>query len=320
MFGIGYMKAPPTTYVMHFKAGRLLKEGPGLSLFYFAPTSTLVSVPLQSADVPFVFNEVTSDFQTVTLQGQLTFRVTEPKKLAGLMDYSVDAAGRYLSDDPEALPQRLIQATQIQTRAVVQRMTLKTALVSSDAVVREVVASLFALDAVTMLGVEILALSILSIKPTPEMSRALEADAREGLQRQADEAIYSRRNAAVEQERRIKESELNTELAVEEKRRQIRETQMNAEIAVEQQRSALIERRAENEKKDADAKSYALEASLKPLKEMDWRTLMAVAARGADPRVTIAMAFRELAENAQKIGELNVSPDLLNSLMTQKGK
>jgi hypothetical protein len=31
----------------------------------------------------------------------------------------------------------------------------------------------------------------------------------------------------------------------------------------------------------------------------------------------IALAFRELAENATKIGELNMSPDLLRTLMTK---
>jgi hypothetical protein len=34
-----------------------------------------------------------------------------------------------------------------------------------------------------------------------------------------------------------------------------------------------------------------------------------------DARNTIAMAFQELATNAQKIGELNVSPDLLRTLV-----
>jgi len=42
---------------------------------------------------------------------------------------------------------------------------------------------------------------------------------------------------------------------------------------------------------------------------------MAVSAGGADPKLMIALAFRELAENAGKIGELNVSPDLLRSLI-----
>jgi hypothetical protein len=32
----------------------------------------------------------------------------------------------------------------------------------------------------------------------------------------------------------------------------------------------------------------------------------------------IALAFRDLADNASKIGELNVSPELLNSLLKAK--
>jgi hypothetical protein len=31
----------------------------------------------------------------------------------------------------------------------------------------------------------------------------------------------------------------------------------------------------------------------------------------------VALAFKELAENADKIGQLNVSPDLLNALLSQ---
>jgi hypothetical protein len=122
----------------------------------------------------------------------------------------------------------------------------------------------------------------------------------------------------VEQERRIRESELNTEIAVQEKQRQIRETQMAADIAVEQQRAVLVEARAENERKDADTRGYGLRATLEPLKGTDWRTLMAAGLGGGDARLMIAVAFRELAENAQKIGELNVTPDLLNSLLTPR--
>src|SRR4029079_15158367 len=130
-----------------------------------------------------------------------------------------------------------------------------------------------------------------------------------------DEAIYARRNAAVEQERLIKESELNTEIAVEEKQRQIRETQMAAEIAVEEQRSQLIDRRVENERKDADSRAYTLTETLKPLRGLDWKTLMMLGGKGADAKAIVALAFQEMAENAQKIGELNVSPDLLRSLI-----
>ena len=317
---LAYSKNPPTTYVLHYRNGRVRREGPGLAFWYLQPASTVVAIPLASRDVPFAFSEVTADFQPVTLQGQLTYRVSDPRRLAGLLDFSVRASGQYISDDPDKVPDRLVQTAQIFARAVVQRLTLRGALVSSDTIVAEVVAALREAEPVRLLGVEILALSILAIRPTPEMARALEAEAREGLQRHADEAIYARRNASVEQERRIKESELETEVAVQQKQRQIRETQLAADISVEERRSALVERRAENERRDADARAYALRATLEPVRDVDWRTLMAVSGSSADPKLMIAMAFRELAENAGKIGEINVTPDLLKSLTTAGGR
>ena len=316
---IGYMKAAPTTYVMQFEGGRVVREGPGLSFFYWKPAATLVSVPLSSADVPFAFNEVTRDFQAVTLQGQLTYRVADPKRLASLLDYSVGAAGQFRSDDPEKLQERLVQVAQVRARTVVQGMPLREVLVHADTIEAQVLAALAVAEPVRGLGVEVMAFSLLSVKPTPEMARALEAEAREGLQRSADEAIYARRNAAVEQERRIKESELATELAVEARQRQIREAKMAADISVEEQRSALMERWSQNERQAADARAYSLEKTLAPVRGMDWKTLMATSAGGADPALNIALAFREMAENAQRIGELNVSPDLLHSLMGAPG-
>lgn len=317
---LNFMKAPPTTYVLQYKHGKVKREGAGLSFVYYSPTSTIVAIPMASADVPFVFQEATADFQSVTIQGQLTYRVADPKRLASLLDFSVDQRRAYYSEDPRKLPERLIHTLQSLTRAITQRLVLKEALVSSDSIVAEALAKLRKSEAVSALGVEILSLSILAIQPTPETGRALEAEAREALQGRADEAIYARRNAAVEQERLIKESELNTEIAVEEKKRQIRETQMAAEIAVEEQRSQLIDRRVENEHKDADSRAYTLTETLKPLRDLDWKTLMMLGGKNADPKAMVALAFQEMAENAQKIGELNVSPDLLRSLIGTAGK
>ncbi|HKV37227.1 MAG TPA: SPFH domain-containing protein [Pyrinomonadaceae bacterium] len=313
---LSFMKVPPTTYVLQFKNGQIKRQGAGLSFIYYAPTSTIVMIPIASADVPFVFQESTADFQSVTIQGQLTYRVAEPTRLASVLDFSVDRSHAYYSDDPLKLPERLIHTLQTLTRAITQRLVLKEALVSSDSIVVEALAGLRKSEAVQALGVEILSLSILGVRPTPETGRALEAEAREELQRRADEAIYARRNAAVEQERRIKESELNTEIAVEEKKRQIRETQMSAEIAVEEQRAQLIDRRVANERKDADSRAYTLTQTLKPVRDLPWKTLMMLGGKNADPKAMVALAFQEMAENAQKIGELNVSPDLLRSLVS----
>ena len=317
---VAHVKIPATQYALHYQQGKIRREGVGLSFFYYVPTSTIMAVPVVSTDAPFVFHETTKDFQAATIQGQLTYRVTDPKKVATLLDFTIARDGRYTGEGPQKLQERLVQAAQVATRGSIQKLPLRDVLTSATQLSREVEAVLKNSEAVSGLGVEIIDVSVLSVKPTPEMAKALEAEAREELQRRSDEAIYARRNAAVEQERRIKESELNTAIAVEEKQRQIRETQMAAEIAVEEQRARLIDQKVQNERKDADSRAYALEATLKPMRDVDWKKLMFVSGAGFDARQLIAMAFQELASNASKIGELNISPDLLQTLVKQAGK
>lgn len=314
MFGIRYLKAPPTTYVMQYVNGKIKREGAGLAFWYFAPTSQIVQVPLESTDVPFVFNETTADFQDATIQGELQYRITDAKRIAEILNFSLDERGRYNTEDPSKLGDRLIHAAQIIARSFTQKRPLRDVLVNSDALITELLAVLVDSSTVKMLGVEVLGLSILSIKPTPEMAKAFQADAREDLLRRADEAIYARRNNAVQLERTIKENELSTEIAIEAKRRQVRETQMAAEIAIEQQRATLVDSKVANDQKEADARAHALQVTLEPLKNIDWRVLMA-ASGGGDPRQNIALAFRDLAENAGKIGEINITPDLLRGLL-----
>lgn len=313
MFGIRHMKASPTTFVMLWKGEKKRRAGLGLSFLYFAPTSTLVSIDLASRDVPFAFEQATSDFQQVSIQGQLTYRVAEPERLGALLDFSLDARGRYQSDDPTKLTDRLMTTAQVLTQGFCRRHDLRALLGQAEALSATAVDELRKSEVARMHGLEVLGFSVSAIRPTPEMGRALEAEAREALQRQADGAVYERRNAAVEQERRIKESELSTELAVEAKRRSIREAKMAADVAVETARTGLLAKKNDNDRQEADARAYALRAQLEPLKETDWRTLMA-AGGNQDPRFMLAFAFRELAENAGKIGELHLSPELLQSL------
>jgi len=312
---LSYVKIPATHYALHFQQGQIRREGAGLSFFYYSPNSTIAAIPLGSADAPFAFIESTSDFQQVTVQGQLTYRVVDPKKLASLLDFSVGSNAQYLSDGPQKLQERLVKNAQVAARAVTQRMTLTEVLTGATVIGTEVYAALKSDASIESLGVQILGVAVLSIKPTPEMAKALEAEAREALQRKSDEAIYARRNAAVEQERRIKESELNTELVVEEKKRQIREAQMAAEIAIEEQRAQLMDQKVANERKDADSRAYALQVTATALETMDWKKLMLITPGGVDSGQMIAIAFQELAGNAQRIGELNISPDLLQGLI-----
>jgi hypothetical protein len=334
MFGIRFIKVQPTTYLIQYRNGRLVREGTGQAFFYYEPTTSLVAVPTASNEVPFIFEETTADFQKVSIQGQITYRVTDPKKLAALMNFTLAADGHaYATDDPEKLPQRLINIVNVQARAQIQRLPLRQAVRESDALVEALRPKLVASPEIGALGLEILGFSILAIKPTPETARALEAETREQLLKEADEAIFRRRNAAVENERAIKENELNTENAVELKKRQIRETKMDADravqekqrllreaemaasIALEQKKKELVELTALNARGEADARAYGIEATMKALGTGDPRTLAALANAGMNPEQLIAVAFQEIAGKADKIGQLNISPDLLRELM-----
>src|SRR5271156_720411 len=117
MFGIRYIKVQPSTYILVYRGGKVVREGAGLSFFYYAPATSLVAVPVASSDVPFIFQETSSDFQEVTIQGQVTYRIADPKRVANLLNYTLDARGiNYASTDPEKLSQRVINIVNVLTQ------------------------------------------------------------------------------------------------------------------------------------------------------------------------------------------------------------
>lgn len=334
MLGIKHIKFDSMTYVQYYKNGIVKKEGRGLSLFYFAYNSSIVAIPLGSNDLPFIFNESTNDYQTVSIQGQISYKISNPKTLADVLDFTVDDTGQYKKNDIEKLNQRIINEAQTNTSSFIHEIKLKDAIRSAKNIEGRILEGLKNSQVISMLGIEIIGANILAIQATPEMARALETETREKLQQEADQAVYERRNFAVEQERKIKESELNTEIAVEEKQKQIaekkmesdvqkaendrklKEMQLATDIALENQRKLLIEQKTANDKKEAEAQGYIIETTLKPYKEIDWKILTALN-NNTDPKFNISLAFRQLAENASKIGNLNISPELLDSILSK---
>jgi hypothetical protein len=334
MLGIQFVKVDPTQYVLQFRKGQVVKEGLGLSFLYFAPTTSVVAVPMAAFDEGFMFEHVTRDFQAVTVQGQVVFRVKEPKKTAALLNFTLAADGRrYASDDAAQLPARVVRAVEVLSQQAVKGWPLKEALLATDRLATLVGTGLAQSAEITSLGLEVLGVSVVAIRPTPETAKALAADAREAILKAADDAIYARRNAAVEAEREIRESELETEIAVEKKSRTVRETKMDAEaairereqalrqkqmeadIALEDTRKAFVETNAANTRVLAEAEAHRVGAVMEALKSTDPRVVQALAAVGMQPGQLIAQAFGGIAERAERIGQLNVSPELLAGLL-----
>jgi hypothetical protein len=293
---IGFYKALPTEYVLLYVGGRIRREGQGLAFYYLRYNTQIVAVPTSSIDVNFVFNEVTGNFQAVTIQGQFTYRIQQPREAAALLNFTVDPATRvYLSNDPDRLAQRIANIIQMETRTSLHGRSLEETLAASQEIAAEVAARVGEGRLLEPLGVELMSVYFLAVSPTAEVGKALEAEYRETLLRRADEAIYARRAAAVEEERKIKENELNTD------------------ITLEQQRRQLIELQGANTLQEAEHKGRALETEAEYRARATERQLAAFGTM--DSRRILAHAIRALGENAGRIRNLTLTTEVLGSLL-----
>jgi hypothetical protein len=245
-------------------------------------------VPLSTVDALFVLNETTGNFQAVTLQGQITYRIIEPRAIAELLNFTINPRTRqYLSDDPARLNQRIVNVVQTHARDELRQLALEDALRSADSLARIVLERIQAEHALAAMGVECIALFFTAIKATPEMTKALEAEYREALQKRADQAIYSRRADAVEQERKIKQNELSTSVDLEQRRRE------------------LVDLQGENARKQAEFESEATHIQLVPYQAVEARLLL-------------GLAFRDFAANAAKIGNLTITSEIMEQLLNSR--
>ena len=99
-----------------------------------------------------------------------------------------------------------------------------------------------------------------------------------------------------------------------EREAQLKEAKITADIQLEEQNRKLVDLQAENERKKSDAKAYESEALLKTFAGVNPDILKELAMSGMDSRALIAKAFVEIGDKADKIGTLNVSPELLEAL------
>ncbi|MBX2859158.1 MAG: NrtR-regulated NrtX [Cellvibrionaceae bacterium] len=334
MFGLRYFKADSTTYAIKTVNGTIKRQGKGISFFYNSATTSISTVAVGTQEAPFIFNLQTADFQALSVQGQVSFRIADPLRAAELLNFNLQQDGlSYVSEDPLKIGDRVVRTVQSIVQNRVQSETLRAALSLNQALVSLLQAALRESPTLAAQGIEVLDVSVAAIKPSTETARALEAEAREMLLKEADDAIYARRKFAVEQERTIKEAELQTELSVQEKQQEIHESRIanqrtllrgemetarekrQGEIDAEAQRRELVSLSAENTQKQADAEAYAIKARMAAFTTLPVENLKAMALANMEPEQMMAQAFESLAQNADKIGELTITPDLFGKLM-----
>lgn len=334
---IKYKKFEPTEYVMKIRRGNVIQQGLGLSFFYNTMTTSMMVLPATAFDTGFVYDDImTSDFQKINVQGDISYTIADYEKAASMVDFSYKGIEKeydnILFEAKQKMAKRIMNLTKVYITKYLSTKNIREAIVSADELAEALKAALKTDETIQEFGLQIIAISILGITPQPDTRRALEAATREEILKQQDDAVYKRRNCAIEQERAIKENELNTEIKIAEKEKEKHEKNMETkrmmqekqaeldakkianDIRLEEENRKLVDLQTENEKKKSDAKAYDSEVLLGTFAGVDTEIIKALAVSGMDSRSLIAKAFVEIGDKADKIGVLNVSPDLLETL------
>jgi len=173
------------------------------------------------------------------------------------------------------------------TKQEIKDLSLEETLISHQKIAANIIKDIKNNEDLKNMGIECLSIYLTSISPTTELAKALEAEYREKLQKKADEAIYSRRAAAVEQEKKIKENELNSQIYIETKNKE------------------LLELKGQNILKEAEFKAKAKELEFKIYNSMD-------------SKILLALGLKALGENANKIANINITPEILATILNLK--
>ena len=316
-----HLRGNPTLHVRHLRRGKVAHEGMGLS-FFFRPLSAVLSeVPVDDRELPLLFHARTADFQDLSVQASVTFRVTDPATASARIDFSIDPdTGRWRGTPLEQVGGLLTETAQQQVLGMVAASPLASVLADGVAEIRDrILHGLIADSRLAETGIAVVGARVVALRPESDVERALRTPARELIQQEADRSTYERRAVAVERERAIAENELQNkiELARREEqllaqqganaRRQAEDTAAASGIAADAQANRerrLAEARAAGTRALGEAKAAGEAASV-------------AAYRDLPPAIVLAIAAKDLAGSLPQIGTLVLTPDLLASLLAR---
>jgi regulator of protease activity HflC (stomatin/prohibitin superfamily) len=269
-----HLRSEASSFIVQARRGRVVRAGRGLSFLFLPHASSIAEIPADDRELMISFSCRSADFQDVSAQGVLTYRVADPRTLAERVDFTIDLGTGALRAQPlERLELLFSQLAEQHARGWVARTPLQEVLGTGAERIRErIEAGLEEEAALGELGLEVVSVRVSSVRPLPDLERALEAPARERIQQQADEAAFARRALAVEKERAIQENELKNQIELAKRqeeligqkgqnaRRQAAEESEAARIAAEAKAArSQIEGRAEAERLRARAEAAAHE-------------------------------------------------------------
>lgn len=340
---VRHFRAEPSSFVLRYRRGRLAQSGQGLSFWFMPMSAGIAEVPVEDREVSFLFHGRSADFQDVAVQGVITFRVTDPAMLAQRVDFSIDILrGAFLHQPIDRITLILTQLAQQLAQEYITRTAVRDVLAEGYEAIRQRVATGLTADvSITELGLAVTSVRVSSVKPVPDLEKAIEAPTREAIQQQADEAAFGRRALAVEKERAIQENELVNRIELARREEQLidqegRNNRRKAEEAAVAEGVAAEAAAARDEimanasasrvKIQAEAESHqvrlagaAQAESLALVEKAHAEGLNAqmAAYRDVRPAIVFGLALQELGKKLQSIENFSLSPEVLTPLLAR---
>lgn len=316
-----HLRADTTSFVQHMSNGAVKHAGAGAAFWFRARTAALAEIPLDDRGQSLLFHARTADFQDVTVQATINYRVVDPALAATRIDFGIaPETGTWNATPLETLGGLLTELAQQPAVEQLAGMAMAEALANGIAPVRERVADALAEDPrLAERGLAVTDVRIVAIRTDPELERALQAETRERVQQDADRATFERRAIAVENERAIAENELHNqiELARREEDLVAQRGQNERRRATEQAAADRIAAEAAAQEQQLVADATANTTRLVGQARADAEAATLAAYRQTEQATLLALAVKDLAANLPNIGSIVVTPDLLTSVLTQ---
>lgn len=321
-FGVmRHLRGESTSHVLFHRRGRLARSGRGLSLWFVPLSASIAEVPMDDRELPFLFHGRSVDFQDITTQGVVTYRVVDPEVLSRRVDFSIDLKKGIHREHPlDKLSLLFTQLAQQLAWAYIAHMPLKAVLSNGVAEIRRrILEGLQGDSSLQEMGLEVVSVRVNGVLPTAELEQALQTPTLEQIQQQADEATFQRRAMAVEKERAIQENELQNRIELARKEENLINQQgTNAkrratEDAEAERIAALGEADRMGLSSNARAESIRLVEGARISSEKDRMDIY----KEMPATMMVGLAARELAGKLKSIEHLNVTPELFGPLVTE---
>ncbi|MFO1012188.1 MAG: SPFH domain-containing protein [Caulobacteraceae bacterium] len=306
------LRSDASAYVQLYQKGRRVKSGRGLAFWFLPDQASIAEAPMDDKDLPFLFNSRSRDFQEITVQGMVVWRVADPEKLADRIDFSISLLnGAPLTRPLDQIATLLTGISQQLAAEYLASLDVNGLLAAGVGPVQQAIAAGLTGNArLAEMGLEVVSIRVADLSPTAELKRALQTPTFEQLQQKADQATFERRALAVEKERAIAENELANQIELAR-----RQKELIAQQDENARSQAVAETAAKKITADGDADRIRVIETAKA--EAD-RARVAVYA-DLPPAVMLGMAAQEFAGKLKSIDHLNVTPDMLTLLAGAMG-